>query len=69
MISLFDLVLRQKGIQDAVDMGIFGKQHDAEGVPIQSCDGVERAVLAGFLIVSDDPIRQSAGKSGAGGVD
>ena len=69
VVSLFDLVLRQKGIQDAVDVGVFGKQHNAEGVPIQPCDGVERTILSGFLVITHDPVGQSAGQTGTGRVD
>ena len=52
-----------------MDMGIFGQQHHPEGIPVQSGQRVEGGILAGFSVVAQDQIGQSAGKPAPGGVD
>ena len=52
-------------LQQAVDVGVFGKQYDAEGVPIQPGEGMEGAVLLCFLVVSCHQIGKSTGVAAA----
>jgi len=56
-------------VHQRMDVRIFCRQHDAEGVPVQPGHGMEGAVLAGFGIISLDPVGQSAGDDGPGGVN
>ena len=50
-------------------MGVFRKQHNAEGIPVQSGDRMKGAFLSGTLIVTDDPIGQGTCQTGTGRVD
>ena len=45
VVCLLQLALGVQFVQFGVDMGVFGKQNNAEGIPIQPCDGVK----SGFL--------------------
>ena len=51
-----------------MDVGVFGHQHHAEGVPVQTGDGVAGAVLPGLLIVALDVVCQGVFVLAAGGM-
>ena len=50
-------------------MGVFGQQHQAKGIPIQSGDRVKGAELTGCLVVGQHPVGQGAGVAMAGRVN
>ena len=69
MVSLLNFAFGMKLVEDPVDMGVFGQQNDAEGIPIKTCNGMKSTFLIGSLIIAENPVGQCAGEAGTGRVD
>ena len=56
VVSLLQLTPVVDRIQKRMDMGVFGKENDAEGIPVQPGDGMEGAFLTGPAVIAQDKV-------------
>ena len=58
MIGLFHAAPGVLPAHQLVDIGILRQQHDAEGIAVQTADGMHRTALAGSFVISREVICQ-----------
>ena len=69
MVDFTQQTLGVEVIEEPVDVGIFGQQHQAKGIPVQPGSRVKRAGLAGPAIVPQHAVGQGPSHPVAGGMD